>query len=538
MSKGYNAAIASNPYIVGTFACIGCGLFGLDLSSMSGLLSNDAYKQTFGNPDPNSQGVIVSAMPAGSFAGALLVSYIADTIGRKKIVILSGLVWIIGSTLQCAAVDRGMLITGRVISGISMGIASTVIPLYQSEIAAPSIRGRLISIQQWSITWGILIQYFIQFGCSYMNGVASFRIPWGLQVIPAVVLSIGMMLVFPESPRWLFDHHRETEALAVLADLHGNGDPMHELVQLEFEEIRQQVYYERTEGTKSYFDLLKPDVLHRVSLGAALQMWAQLSGMNIMMYYIIYVFQGAGLTPRRSNLVADSVQYVLNVVFTVPAILYIDKWGRRPMLLTGTLLMASFLFLVGGLQGHFGSWSVVDGCHAWVIQGHDNITKSVIVCSYLFVCSYAITMGPVSWTYPAEIFPMRVRAKAIALSTASNWLFNFSLAWAVPPSLDNITYKTFFVFGTFNLAAFIHVFFMFPETAGRTLEEVEEIFGHRQTFTAWRVDRSVGRKTLEQVVELKEVMARANLRPHSPEGNVSEQDVERGSKTSRKLARW
>jgi len=100
-----------------------------------------------------------------------------------------------------------MLITGRVISGISVGIASTIIPLYQSEITESSIRGRLVSIQQWSITWGILIQYFIQFGCSYIDGVGSFRIPWALQVIPAVVLSIGM-LVFPESPRWLIDHHR------------------------------------------------------------------------------------------------------------------------------------------------------------------------------------------------------------------------------------------------------------------------------------------------------------------------------------------
>ena len=106
-----------------------------------------------------------------------------------------------------AAQNRGMLITGRVISGISVGIASTSIPLYQSEITESSIRGRLVSIQQWSITWGILIQYFIQFGCSYIDGVASFRIPWALQVVPAIVLSVGMF-AFPESPRWLIDHHR------------------------------------------------------------------------------------------------------------------------------------------------------------------------------------------------------------------------------------------------------------------------------------------------------------------------------------------
>ncbi|KAI0057218.1 general substrate transporter [Artomyces pyxidatus] len=498
MGKGYSARIAANPYIVGSFACIGGGLFGLDISSMSGVLSNDAYKNTFGNPSSNAQGAIVAAMPAGSFAGALLVAHLGDKLGRKKTIILSGLIWVIGSILQCAAVNRGMLVVGRIISGLSVGIASAVVPVYQSEITAPSIRGRLVSLQQWSITWGILLQYFVEFGCSYINGDASFRIPWGLQMIPAIILSAGMLL-FPESPRWLIDHGREEEALEVLADLHGGGDPNTELVQLEYEEIRAQVHFERTEGAKSYTDLLKPGILRRVGLGASLQMWSQLSGMNIMMYYIIYVFQGAGLTGRRGNLIADSVQYVLNVALTVPAIIYIDKWGRRPMLLTGTILMGFFLMLVGGLQGKYGHWGEVDNSRVWVITGHDGPTKGIIVCSYLFVCSFAITMGPVSWTYPAEIFPMRVRAKAVSVATATNWLFNFALAWAVPPGLSSIAYKTYFIFGTFNFAAFIHIFFMFPETKGRTLEEIEEVFAEGHVFTAWKIRKDVGRKTLQQV---------------------------------------
>ncbi|THH31071.1 hypothetical protein EUX98_g3119 [Antrodiella citrinella] len=499
MGKGYNAAIASNPYIVGSFACIGGGLFGLDISSMSAVLNNNAYKNQFGNPGSNAQGAIVAAMPAGSLVGALIVSYLADKIGRKKSIIISGWVWVVGSILQCAAVDRGMLVVGRVISGLAVGLASASVPLYQSEITAPAIRGRIVSMQQWSVTWGILLQYFIQFGCSYINGVASFRIPWGLQMIPAIILSLGM-LVFPESPRWLMDNNREEEALTILADLHGGGNADDELVQLEFAEIREQVHFERTEGAKSYLDLIKPGIFRRVGLGCALQMWSQLSGMNIMMYYIVYVFQGAGLTGRRGNLIADSVQYVLNVVFTVPAIIYIDKWGRRPLLLAGTLLMGFWLMLVGGLQGGFGEWGVVDGAPVWVITGHDSVTKGVIVCSYLFVCSFAITMGPVSWTYPAEIFPMRVRAKAVSVATATNWLFNFALAWAVPPGLATIAYKTYFIFGTFNFAAFIHIFFCFPETAGRTLEEIEEVFNQGHVFTAWNIKRDVGKKTLKDVV--------------------------------------
>ncbi len=176
-----------------------------------------------------------------------------------------------------------MLVVGRIISGLSVGIASAIVPLYQSEITEPRIRGRLVAMQQWSITWGILLQYFVEFGCSYIDGDASFRIPWGLQMIPAIILSVGM-LFFPESPRWLVDHDRDAEALQILADLHGKGDPNNELVQLEIAEIKEQVNFERTEGAKSYLDLLKPGIFRRVGLGASLQMWSQLSGMNIMMY--------------------------------------------------------------------------------------------------------------------------------------------------------------------------------------------------------------------------------------------------------------
>lgn len=160
-----------------------------------------------------------------------------------------------------------------------------------------------------------MFQYFVQFGCSYISGVASFRIPWGLQMIPAIILGLGMLL-FPESPRWLIDHDREEEGLQILADLHGKGDMNNELVQLEFEEIKAQVHFEKTEGAKSYMDLLKPGIFRRVGLGCSLQMWSQLSGMNVMMYYIVYVFQGAGLTGRRGNLIASAVQYILNVAFT------------------------------------------------------------------------------------------------------------------------------------------------------------------------------------------------------------------------------
>ncbi|CCA68264.1 probable high-affinity glucose transporter [Serendipita indica DSM 11827] len=473
----YSKTILRNPYIVGSFACIGGGLFGLDISSMSGVLTAGTFHLTSStlnkDPGPNAQGGIVASMPAGSLVGALAVGRLADILGRKKTIQLSGIIWVIGSILQCAAVNRGMLVAGRLISGSSVGIASATVPLYQAEITAAHIRGRMISLQQ-----------------ALVNYVGN--------MIPAIVLSIGMTW-FPESPRWLIDHGHEDEALEILAEVHGKGNPDAELVQLEFTEIKDQVEFEKKYGAKSYKDLLEPNVLRRLTLATSLQAWSQLTGMNIMMYYITYVFIGAGLTGRRGNLIASSVQYVLNVAMTLPAIIYIDKWGRRPMLLAGLLLMGFWLFLVGGLQGMYGQWGTVDGDRVWVITGNQSITKGVIVCSYFFVCSFAITMGPCSWTYASEIHPLRVRAKAVSLATASNWIMNCVLAWAVPPALSSISYKTYYIFGGFNFAAFIHVLFMFPETCGRSLEEIEEVFSQGHVFTAWKIKRDVGKKTLQDV---------------------------------------
>uniref|UniRef100_A0A8H7XWD9 Major facilitator superfamily (MFS) profile domain-containing protein n=1 Tax=Psilocybe cubensis TaxID=181762 RepID=A0A8H7XWD9_PSICU len=208
-----------------------------------------------------------------------------------------------------------------------------------------------------------------------------------------------------------------------------------------------------------------------------------------------------------------SIQYVLNVALTStssPAILYIDKWGRRPMLLWGSLLMGFWMFLVGGIQGRFGHWSTPDstGKTVWIIQGNEAATKAVIVpCLFILAdsdytlltekLSYALAIGPVSWTYPAELYSLK----------ASNWAVNTALAFAVPPGLNTIAWKAYFIFGTFNFSAFIHIFFMFPETVGRSLEEVEEIFQQGHTFTAWRIWKDVGKKTLAEVVEKSKVIS-------------------------------
>ncbi|GAA5963171.1 hypothetical protein JCM21900_002939 [Sporobolomyces salmonicolor] len=497
VKRSFITRFVSNSYVAGALPTIGGVMFGCDISSMSGQLSNPYYLSQFGNPNSSLQGGITASMPAGSFGGALLNSYLSDKIGRKKTIIIGAWCWVLGCIIQSCAKNVMTLVAGRVVAGFAVGILSAIVTVYQAELTKPSIRGRIVSFQQLAITLGIFLQFFVQYGCAYISSDASFRVPWALQLIPGLVLGT-LMLLFPESPRWLMDHDRNEEALQILADVHAAGDTEDELVQLEFAEIRQAIEFEKTQAAKSYLDLLKPNVRRRVFLGMSEQMWSQLTGMNVMMYYVIYVFQSAGISGRHGELVASSVQYALNVGMTLPALWYIDTWGRRPMLLIGAVAMGMWLFLVGGLQARFGH-AVVDASDSatttWVIEGHKSATYAIIVCSYLFVCSFAITWGPCSWTYASEIFPTRVRGKAVSMATAANWAFNFALAYATPPAFHNIQWRTYFVFGTFCFAMAIHIFFMFPETKGRTLEEMEEVFAGN-AFTAWRVNPLTGKKTL------------------------------------------
>jgi sugar porter (SP) family MFS transporter len=355
-----------------------------------------------------------------------------------------------------------MLIIGRVINGLSVGICSAQVPVYISELAPPSKRGRLVGAQQWAITWGIMIMFYIsvsppipsssnlstltilQYGCSYLKGPKAFRIPWGLQMIPAIVLFCGMIFL-PESPRWLGRKDRWDDARNVLALVHGKGNPNAPFVLTELKQIRDQIEFERRNADVTYLELFKPNMINRTHIGVFTQIWSQLTGMNVMMYYITYVFTMAGLT-GSTLLVSSSIQYVINVVMTVPALLYVDRWGRRPTLLVGAALMAIWLFTNAGLLGGYGHYAGpkgVDNTPAASTKITGPPSKAVIACSYLFVASFAPTWGPVSWIYPPELYPLRVRGKAVALSTSANWAFNFALGYFVPPAFVNIRWRTY-----------------------------------------------------------------------------------------------
>nr|POF06878.1 high-affinity glucose transporter [Quercus suber] len=487
-----------NIYFIAAVAVIGGGLFGFDISSMSAILGTQAYKCYFNQgpdgppfndsltcsgPTSSVQGGITAAMPAGSWLGSLLSGFISDRFGRKKSIMIGCIIWIIGSTIICASQNIGMLVAGRVINGLCVGIESAQVPVYISELAPPTKRGRLVGAQQWAITWGILILYYISYGASFVGGqnsndweAAVFRIPWGIQMIPAIFLFFAMFFL-PESPRWLARKDRWEECHDVLTLVHGRGDPSSPFVAFEMQDIREMCALEARNSDATYLELFKPNMLNRTHLGIFTAIWSQLTGMNVMMYYVTYVFGMAGYK-GNANLLASSIQYVINVLMTIPALIWLDRWGRRPTLLVGSTLMMIWMFACAGNMAANGivQPNGIDGIPEESMLLSGAAAKGLIACTYLFVASYAPTWGPVSWVYPPELYPLRLRGKAVALATSANWATNTALGAFVPPAFENIRWKTYLIFGIFCFAMTIHVFFLFPETAGKTLEDTSFMF--------------------------------------------------------------
>jgi len=496
--------VITNIYVLASFGTIGGALFGFDISSMSAWIGTKQYNEYFNHPDSNLQGIITASMSAGSFFGALLAGYLSDKLGRKKALMIASLIWIIGSVVTCSAQNVAHLIVGRVINGICVGITSSQVPVYLAELSPKNIRGRIVGIQQWAIEWGILIMFFLSYGCSFVPGPASFRLAWGLQAVPAVPLLISLFF-FPESPRWLASKSRWDDALNVLALLHGSGDITNPVVVAEFEEVKEAEMINEQAKELNWLGLFKGRQLKRTIAGVFAQLWQQLLGGNVMMYYIVYVFQMAGLT-GNINLVASSIQYVIFLVTTAITLVFIEKWGRRPLFIYGGIAMGALNFAVAGLMASKGrAVTNVDGNYniKWQVGG--SYARGIVACTYIFVAFYGLTWAPVAWIYISEVFPLHYRARGVGLATATNWIFNFALAYFVPPAFRNIAWRTYIIFGVFCFCGVVHAYVGFPETKCKTLEEIDGIWDD----WAWKVQTKSNFEDRVKAIEKKELAGEA-----------------------------
>ncbi|KAI9610095.1 hypothetical protein H4Q26_007093 [Puccinia striiformis f. sp. tritici PST-130] len=373
--------------------------------------------------------LVTSILSVGTFVGALLAYPIGDRYGRRIGIMIACAIFSVGVALQTASSTIPLFVVGRVFAGLGVGVASCLVPMYQSECAPKWIRGGVVACYQWAITIGLLVASVTVNATKDFDSANSYRIPIGIQFVWAAILVIGLT-VLPESPRYLLLKGNEEEAWKSLSRLYSApyDDPD---VQAEFSEIMASLEKERSFGKTSLLDCFKTDKrknLQRTLTGLGVQGWQQA-------YYGTTFFKNSGIENAFLVTVATNV---VNVVATIPGIWAVDKVGRRTMLIAGAMMM-------------FGCELIVACVGTFTTADNQASQKVLVAFSCIFIGVFAATWGPIPWVVTSEIYPLATRGKQMAMSTASNWVVNFFIAL------------------TFS-------FFLIPETKGLSLEQVDLLY--------------------------------------------------------------
>jgi len=352
---------------------------------------------------------IVSILSAGTFFGALTAAPVADFVGRRLGLVVCCTVFCFGVILQTAATAIPMFVAGRFFAGYGVGMISATIPLYQSETSPKWIRGAVVGAYQLAITIGLLLAAIVDNATKNLTDTGSYRIPIAVQFAWAIIIFIGCIFL-PETPRFHIKKGRPEAAAKSLSKLR-RLDIEHPALLEELAEITANHEYELSLGKATYIDCFKGNLGKRLATGCALQALQQLTGVNFIFYYGTSFFQNSGIS---NAFVVSMITSCVNVGSTFPGLYLVEKWGRRNLLLFGAIGMAVCQFIVA-----------ITG----TVAGTDNRSAQqaliAFVCIYIFF--FACSWGPVAWVVTGEIFPLKVRAKSLSMTTASNWLLNWAI---------------------------------------------------------------------------------------------------------------
>ncbi|PXW49865.1 SP family galactose:H+ symporter-like MFS transporter [Grimontella sp. AG753] len=421
-------------------------LFGLDIGVIAGALpfiTND-FKI-----DSHVQEWVVSSMMFGAAVGAVGSGWMSWKLGRKKSLMIGAILFVIGSLCSAVAPNVEVLIISRIILGLAVGIASYTAPLYLSEIAPEKIRGSMISMYQLMITIGILGAYLSDTAFSYSG---AWRWMLGVIVIPAILLLIGVFFL-PDSPRWYAAKRRFHDAERVLLRLRDTSAE----AKNELDEIRESLQVKQTGWA-----LFKENNNFRraVFLGVLLQVMQQFTGMNVIMYYAPKIFELAGYSNTTQQMWGTVIVGLTNVMATFIAIGVVDRWGRKPTLVLGFLVMAVGMGVLGTML-HLGIHS----------QGAQYFAVAMLL---MFIVGFAMSAGPVIWVLCSEIQPLKGRDFGITCSTATNWIANMIVGATFLTMLDSLgNANTFWVYGGLNVLFIILTLWLVPETKHISLEHIE-----------------------------------------------------------------
>ncbi|KAI5480262.1 hypothetical protein MNV49_001221 [Pseudohyphozyma bogoriensis] len=428
------------------------------------LLVSPTFLSYFDNPSSAKTGGIVSSFSAGATVGAFGCALIADRFGRIWGFFTGACVVILGCALQTGAVNIAMLIVGRTITGLGAGQLTAVLPVYLSEVAPPSIRGMLGGLQMVGIMGAIFIASAASYAFeTYYTNNWMWRGPLFVQVIPCSIL-VCIVFFLPESPRWLVSKGREDQAMKVLTRLHSNQGM--DFVRGEFQEIKDQVEAEKVEYKPGWAEIFKrPSWRKRIILVCLLQWTVQFSGINCIQYYTATIYENLGFSTHES-LTLSLIYAGLGLVFTCCIIPFIDKFGRRPLLIGCTALMSAALLVQAVLSQHYNGQA----------NPNPNALRAQVAMFYVFDIGFVAT-GALAWLIPAELLPLSIRGKGNSLSVAHNNIAGLVVAQFAPVALDAVGFKIFYLFVACDLASIVLYVLFYPETKKLTLEQIDVLFG-------------------------------------------------------------
>lgn len=414
-------------------------LFGYDTGVISGAM---LFIRPLYALDAFWQGLVVSMVPIGAAVGAALAAFVAERRDRRRLLLLAAALFAIGAVASAATPGPTGLLAARFVLGLAIGLGSMIAPVYLSETSAPKRRGLVVSLNQLCVTVGILLAYLVDLA---LAPAGAWRLMLGLGVVPAAILFAGM-LVAPPSPRWLFERGDEEGARALLRRLHPAS------AERELAEMRAR----RTTGARAGLRvLLRPPALWALGVALVLAVVQQVVGINAIIYFAPLIFERAGLGGASAALTATVGVGVVNVLFTVLALVLLDRLGRRPLLLAGSFVMALALGYLAFTFGRSGGGAVS------------------VAAIFIYIAGFAVSIGPIFWLIAAEVFPPGVRTGGMALATVTNWVANFLVSLSFPTLLFSLGGGgTFGLYACFCALGLLFSWRYVPETKGMVLEAV------------------------------------------------------------------
>lgn len=434
-------------YTIAAIAATGGLLFGFDTGVISGALLS--IKKVWALSEMH-QGFVVSSVLIGAIIGAACSGKLADRYGRRNVIIVTSLIFFVGSLATAFAPSVEFLIAGRIVIGIAIGVASFAVPLYISEISPTKVRGALVSLNQLAITVGIVVSYLSD---AYFEPFQqNWRWMFGVGVLPAIILFIGMCYL-PKTPRWLMSKNREDEARKVLIKINTTTNVDEDLLMMK-KNLEE-------ESGATFKDLLLPWLRPALIIGIGLMFVQQMTGINTVIYYAPTIFKMAGFESDLVAILATVGVGVVNVLMTIVSIKLIDRVGRKPLLSIGLIGMVISLFALGL------AFMLKDS-----LGGH--IKVLAVGSMVVYIASFAVSLGPICWLIISEIYPLKIRGVAMSIATLSNWAFNFIVALTFLILVEKLgATATFWLYAFLGILGWFFCKYYVPETKGHTLEKIE-----------------------------------------------------------------